>query len=77
MSAAIARHKFRIGQRVKLTPEAIAGGLGATRHRRTRRSPDNTGTVKGFGRELHLVRVLPDGVTTVSAFHMDYWEPLS
>ena len=77
MSAVIARHKFRIGQRVKMTAEAIAGNLGATRHGRTRRSSDNTGTVKGYGREPHLVRVLPDGVATVASYHADYCEPLS
>lgn len=58
--------RFRIGDRVKLTPLGRSKGL-------LRRSTD-TGTVRGFGRQPLMVRVQRDGCKAAETWHYAFWE---
>lgn len=69
-----AAEKFKEGQRVRMTPEALKQSLHG--HRANRR----TGAVKGFvdyapvGDPANPVRILRDGERTAKTYHMDFWE---
>ena len=65
--AGIARARFRVGDRVRMTDVAVGQGL-APRGR-------TTGEVVGFSHKPYLVRVLRDGTRTPFAYHMDFWAP--
>lgn len=75
MDIAIAKHKFKIGQRVRMTKEALAQGLDGPRAKRS------VGVVKGFLKSepkiVHgkLVTILRDGLKNTQIYHMDFWEP--
>lgn len=58
-----AREKFRLNDRIRVTRSIT--------HRQ-----QATGTVVGFGREPHLVRLVRDGTRTPEAWHMDFVESL-
>lgn len=68
----LAKDKFQIGQRVRMSEKAISQHLQGTTDRRT-------GVVVGFpkfgiGNVSHLVYVLRDGLRTKDSYHMDFWE---
>jgi hypothetical protein len=71
-----ARHKFSIGQRVRLSEAGRKAllGEGSWPDRRRRMAP--TGVVLGFSHSPHLVGVRPDGGQMRRPFHMDFWEPI-
>ena len=62
-----AAERFTKGQRVQYSTKGLA-------QLQVRQSP---GTVTGFGRQDHLVRVKHDGITEVQTYHQDFIEPLS
>lgn len=69
-----ASEKFKLGQRVRMTEEALSRGLDGPIAKRS------TGVVKGFpvqgvGDISRLVYVLRDGNKTKQCYHMDFWEP--
>jgi hypothetical protein len=60
-----AREEFMIGQRVKLSPKGLRLLSGNASLR---------GTVRGFGRDPHLVLIQRDGLKQADRYHMDFWE---
>lgn len=70
-----ARERFRIEQVVRLSAAAAEFNIkvyaGQGRGNRV-----STGIVTGFGRRPEQVRIHPDGASTVTTFHMDFWEPI-
>lgn len=75
MTTLLARHMFRVGQRVELTEDGLRQ-FDFQQRKSALRKAKNTGVVVGFGREPNIVRVIPDGVFTVSAFHAKFWKPI-
>lgn len=72
----LATEKFKIGQRVRMTKEALDAGLDGPIVKR------NTGVVKGFpaqgiGDIRLLVYILRDGNKTKECYHMKFWEPIN
>jgi hypothetical protein len=61
----IARHKFHVGDRVRMTPECAAAMNGKT---------PRTGVVVGYGRRPHLVQILRDGLKTPASWDCEYWD---
>lgn len=71
-----AREKFKVGQRVKMTKEALDAGLDGSIAKRS------TGIVTGIPARTSgtvdpskLVRIQRDGESFVKTYHMDFWEP--
>ena len=60
-----ARQKFKIGQRVRVSPEGL---------RRDISPMSRTGMIDHFGYRSATINVLRDGMTTTARYHMDYWE---
>lgn len=71
-----AHDKFKVGQRVRMTKEALDAGLDGPIAKRS------VGVVRGFPRrEMNAVRgecvrILRDGDKSAKTYHMDYWEPV-
>lgn len=72
-----AKEKFRVGQRVRMTKEALDLRLDGPLAKRS------TGVVKRFPQKLKsrvtdprvLVTVLRDGEVRTKIYHMNFWEP--
>lgn len=70
----LAQEKFKIGQRVRMTKEALDAGLDGPIVKRS------TDVVKGFpvqgiGDIRLLVYIVCDGNKIKQCYHMDFWEP--
>lgn len=68
-----AKEKFHVGQRVRMTAEALEAGLDGPRAKR------RTGVVRGFpvrGQNLdRLVCIRRDGERQRRTYHINFWEP--
>lgn len=73
----IAAEKFKVGQRVRMTKEALDARLDGPLAKRS------TGVVKRFPQTLKsgvvdprfLVTILRDGDRATRIYHMNFWEP--
>lgn len=64
-----AAEKFKIGQRVRMTPRAIEQGFQG-------RATSTEGVVVGVGKpSKQSVRVLRDGIKTPDTYYAGFWEP--
>lgn len=70
------QEKFTVGQRVRMTREALDRGLDGRHAKRSK------GIVKGIPKRATaavdpslLVRIQRDGETFIKTYHMDFWEP--
>jgi len=64
-----AKKIFKKGDRVILSIEGCVHLPGMIKKQ-------SHGVVVGFGKQSHLVRILPDGLKTASTFHSSFWERL-
>jgi hypothetical protein len=74
----VARDKFKVGGRVKLTSKGIKA-LGRDRlapNQKVQYDAQLHGTVTGFTRSPSAVQIERDGTVMPQPYHMDYWEPV-
>jgi hypothetical protein len=64
--------RFKKGQRVRMTPQALRQGLGG---RAKRIRGEVRGTVTGYEGGLS-VRVRRDGLKTANSYYVGFWEAL-
>lgn len=67
-----AEEKFKIGMQVA----AVPGTWTYQVPRKGIITPNNTGTVRGFGRDHISVRVQRSGQKIMQTYGMDTWEPI-
>lgn len=65
------QHKFKVGQRVEMTLEALAAHLDCGRRQR------RTGIVVDFYPDEQMVWVLRDGTKRAVLNHYSRWQPIS